>query len=766
MSARELGTIKLGQSVLCALLFLFLPYGAWAAAPVDAIAAGTYGSPPPPPPPTVTVQAASNVVGSTATLHGNITSTGGVTISVRGFVWNTSGTPTLSDNVVTVSGSGGTGAYTGSLTRLGAGPYYVRAWATNVSGTSLSSDQISLKNTYYFNAVSGADATGAANDINHPYQTVSQFNAMIQAGTFVDGDTIALHNGASPFQQEFVGMCDLADWGVPPNLSFVAYGPGPYMPVMDNLAPLTGWNGPDSNGVYTLAADSCVWLFEDHAPLIRASGSNCARGNWYFASGIIYYKPTRGTPGNRAAIGLNQATYIHGCNGLTFNRIAFVGSNLYIVAGSPGVINLTVQNCRFKYAYCKVEAGGNGQQVNGVNINHCNYDHSWGPSQYLCSGAGNGPAAGLTNIYYGYNTITNNNVGPDGKIWYNEDQDVDAIYAQNWGTAVFEHNDISGYTGTGVWSSALQVYISADDNAFPTIGGYADNGSGLIRIRVTLPQPAEIAVGDYIFVYGAIGTGAPNGKWQVAATGSGYLDLRGSSSTGYSGWSGGTMYHDVPFTPNVTVRNNFIHDELGRMRSAFHLDSGSTFVASNHVFQVYDNIVARASAYAYCIAKPQAPGGGSMVCNNVAQDCATISQSAAYAMNGATNTVIKNNIGAGAATTVFASDVAAGRSNTWGNNDWFGGVSRTPFSWGGTNWLGTPKSFAGWKTATRGETNSTTANPMFINASGSFTLASDFIPRSPACFRKGVWVGLTTDYAGKPVGNPPCIGAFEFLTGG
>lgn len=47
MSARELGNVKLWQLVLCAMIFLFLPYGAWAAAPVavDSLKAIYVGQP-------------------------------------------------------------------------------------------------------------------------------------------------------------------------------------------------------------------------------------------------------------------------------------------------------------------------------------------------------------------------------------------------------------------------------------------------------------------------------------------------------------------------------------------------------------------------------------------------------------------------------------------------------------------------------------------------------------------------------------------------
>ncbi len=93
--------------------------------------------------PSVTTQAASGVTGGNATLNGNITSIGSASVTAWGFVWNTTGSPTLSDHVVAGSGSGGTGAYTGSVTGLPAGPIYAKAYATNSVGTAYGS-QVSL----------------------------------------------------------------------------------------------------------------------------------------------------------------------------------------------------------------------------------------------------------------------------------------------------------------------------------------------------------------------------------------------------------------------------------------------------------------------------------------------------------------------------------------------------------------------------------------------------------------------------------------------
>ena len=85
--------------------------------------------------PTVTTSTVSNVTKTTAACGGNVTSTGGTSVTARGVCWSTSQNPTISDSHTT-NGSG-TGSFTSSITGLSANTtYYVRAYATNSVGTA------------------------------------------------------------------------------------------------------------------------------------------------------------------------------------------------------------------------------------------------------------------------------------------------------------------------------------------------------------------------------------------------------------------------------------------------------------------------------------------------------------------------------------------------------------------------------------------------------------------------------------------------------
>ena len=96
------------------------------------------------------------------------------------------------------------------------------------------------------------------------------------------------------------------------------------------------------------------------------------------------------------------------------------------------------------------------------------------------------------------------------------------------------------------------------------------------------------------------------------------------------------------------------------------------------------------------------------------------------------------------------------------------------------NWYlnGSSINWTAWKAAGF-DTHGLNVNPQFTNGNGAIPattpwvlsypmpfnmIPSDFTlqPGSPAVWT-GVSVGLTTDYAGNPVHNPPSIGAYEFF---
>ena len=85
--------------------------------------------------PTVTTTVISDINLTTATGGGEVTDDGGTTVTVQGVCWNTSTTPTVSNDHTTQGG--GIGTFVSYLTGLSSGTlHYVRAYATNSEGTA------------------------------------------------------------------------------------------------------------------------------------------------------------------------------------------------------------------------------------------------------------------------------------------------------------------------------------------------------------------------------------------------------------------------------------------------------------------------------------------------------------------------------------------------------------------------------------------------------------------------------------------------------
>ena len=86
--------------------------------------------------PTVTTDTITNLLSTSATCGGEVTSDSGSPVTARGVCWRTLHNPTLAYSHYTTDGNG-TGAFTSSLTGLTPNTtYYVRAYATNSMGTA------------------------------------------------------------------------------------------------------------------------------------------------------------------------------------------------------------------------------------------------------------------------------------------------------------------------------------------------------------------------------------------------------------------------------------------------------------------------------------------------------------------------------------------------------------------------------------------------------------------------------------------------------
>jgi len=147
--------------------------------------------------PTVSTSAINDATGITTTSAevpgGNVTASGGETVTARGIVWGTATTPTLDNNVLTAA-AGGTGIFTvADLTSLSSNTrYYYRAYATNSVGTSYGTEY-----SFFTKALTpGVPVVGAAN------RTVNSLSVLLNANGNNAATTYSIRVNSTNYVQE------------------------------------------------------------------------------------------------------------------------------------------------------------------------------------------------------------------------------------------------------------------------------------------------------------------------------------------------------------------------------------------------------------------------------------------------------------------------------------------------------------------------------------------------------------------------------------
>lgn len=137
--------------------------------------------------PTVTTAQVTNIQQTTATGGGNVTNSGGATVTERGICWSTSQNPSLTNGSHQQASSGGTGTFVVNMTSLTPGTtYYVRAYAINSEGTRYGNQENFQTQQYYTisasaNPTNGGTATVSGNG-NFIYNQVCTLTATQASG--------------------------------------------------------------------------------------------------------------------------------------------------------------------------------------------------------------------------------------------------------------------------------------------------------------------------------------------------------------------------------------------------------------------------------------------------------------------------------------------------------------------------------------------------------------------------------------------------------
>jgi hypothetical protein len=291
--------------------------------------------------------------------------------------------------------------------------------------------------TYYVDATRGNDSTAQPGDINYPYKTINKINSL----SLRPGDNVQFKRGERWREQL---NCSWSGSAANP-ITFTAYGTG-NKPIIHGGTKVTGWSGPDGNGVYAFPYTYGMnGILEDDLSLKRASDGTCVDGNWYYDKVTIYYKPTSATPGSHTVDRLSRGA---GMNFLTQNNsyitidnLHFIGLGIYGTAAIGSLSNIIVQNCDFTDAFCAVMLfSRNGNNNGPLTIQDCILNRC-GINIFLESFNNN---LETTSATIQRNTIINAWMTTGGGNWNWANTDRDGISLQNMTNSLIQHNEISG----------------------------------------------------------------------------------------------------------------------------------------------------------------------------------------------------------------------------------------------------------------------------------------------------------------------------------
>jgi hypothetical protein len=210
------------------------------------------------------------------------------------------------------------------------------------------SASLSAGAVYYIDAT-GGNYSNSGLSPSSPLKTIDQVNR----SSFLPGDSILFKSGQTHYSKIVFPSSGSA--GMP--ITIGAYGGGT-KPILNGSVIIRSWTGL-SGGVYCASylnnvAETC----EDTIPLTKATSSACSDGNWYWASRIIYYKPTSGVPSDHVVGLISGGEVPCSCidisnkSNITVDGLLFIDSihGICSVDTSAASSNVIIQNCDFIYS--------------------------------------------------------------------------------------------------------------------------------------------------------------------------------------------------------------------------------------------------------------------------------------------------------------------------------------------------------------------------------------------------------------------------------
>jgi len=473
-------------------------------------------------------------------------------------------------------------------------------------------------------------------------------------------------------------------------------------PVIDvsYLDSSSGWTDLGT-GIYTKQLSVRPWvMWENDVPLKVASSTVCSDGNWFGYNNSQGLTYYKPTSGTPAKHSLR---FVHGTTPAGMD----IRNKSYLT-----IYGLTLNRCWYGIRHGSDKTNAN-VDISGLSIHDNNFNK----------------------VYWAiYGDILNDRVESDVTIYNNlidycncgisawsgsKNNKTKLQYNKNFSitnNTIINHAAISD---SMTWADALMnLYWFSDHEGI----SFQDvQNSTIADNKITVSYSQNFSLGSQyatrgIYIYQNTSARATSGNKILRNKLTGHF-----SPAIYMSGYGASGYEN-----NIIAYNVMSYSEAYNVQSFFsvNFEDANTLTGTNYFA---NNTIYAASNIGACFRMPNKLTGTWIVRNNIMRSGGSYVNISSYQDSG---------------TLTFDHNLYYGKPDQWG------------FQIGVTG-----MTFITWKNRGYDLVGSRIADPLFTNAPrGIFTINSS----SPAKWA-GVNLGLSTDYAGKPVHNPPSIGAYEYV---
>jgi hypothetical protein len=357
---------------------------------------------------------------------------------------------------------------------------------------------------YYISTSIGNDSRTStqAQSPSSPWQTITKLNSVMSG--IHPGDSILFRKGDTfpiPESVNRGGLLVTVSGTAGAPIVIGAYGTGA-APIL-TYPPITPFTGSGPYLAVWVIQSCCSLLYEDGIPLPKASSTSCSDGNWYGTGGVIYYKPTSGTPtSHRVTVANIDNSYIPGIDlsdrryvtvtGLQFNGLG-VGIKAFDVG--TGNVGLMVNNCTFNYCQTGVYLLPNTANNTSSTIQNSTFYRCQNAIRMYTAAAFGGTSGIHTGCKILNNRMTQLGTTNGTKQWQTSvaGTDFEAIGLQDFMNGTIQGNVISGGYTVGI--SWYNLNASQSSNNLIKGNFFISNGKAAIGLI------GENTSGSYNYAY-------------------------------------------------------------------------------------------------------------------------------------------------------------------------------------------------------------------------------------------------------------------------